>query len=47
MTKAIPQKPQKSIRKPTSSELEKDNKFTTPKYRAQMKAAEGKQRPGK
>ncbi len=47
MAKDIPQKRQKPVRKPTSSELEKENKFATPKYRAQMKASEGKQRPGK
>lgn len=33
------------VQPPVSHDLEKDNKFHTKKYRLQMKAAEGKQKP--
>jgi hypothetical protein len=45
MKKIIPQSRQKPVPAPTHAELEKENKPDTKKYKSQMKAAEGKQRP--
>ncbi len=47
MGKIVPQSKQKPVRAPTHAELEKENNPGTKKYKSQMKAAEGKQRPGK